>query len=139
MSRESPSEPSREELIALVAILNARIAELERRLGLDSSNSGKPPSSDGLGKRPRIPGSLRGTSGKKSGGQVGHKGDTLRRVDKPDIIKQHTATCCAHCRAKLTAAMAVGVEKRQVFDLPEPRLEGNQPPAQNYPRDPCTG
>jgi transposase len=139
MSRESPSEPSREELIALVATLNARIAELERRLGLDSSNSGKPPSSDGLGKKPRIPGSLRGTSGKKSGGQVGHKGDTLRRVDKPDIIKQHTATCCAHCRAKLTAAMAVGVEKRQVFDLPEPRLEVTEHQAQIYACQQCHG
>jgi transposase len=58
MIRESPSEPSREELIALIAALRAenaslkaRIAELERRLGLDSSNSGKPPSSDGLKKR----------------------------------------------------------------------------------------
>jgi len=42
-----------------------RIAELERRLGLNSSNSGKPPSSDGLGKKPRILGSLRGKSDKK--------------------------------------------------------------------------
>ncbi|MSO77026.1 MAG: IS66 family transposase, partial [Alphaproteobacteria bacterium] len=46
---------SREELIALViaqateiAALKARLAELERRLGLNSSNSGKPPSSDGV-------------------------------------------------------------------------------------------
>ena len=105
MRHESPSEPTRDELIALIAALKARIAELERRLGLDSSNSGKPPSSDGLAKKPRIPGSLRGTSGKKSGGQVGHKGDTLRRVDKPDIIKAHRATRCGHCRANLTAAM----------------------------------
>jgi transposase len=32
------------------AVLTARIADLERRLGLDSSNSSKPPSSDGPGK-----------------------------------------------------------------------------------------
>jgi transposase len=58
---ESPSEPRREELIALIkaqaaeiAALKARIAELERRLGLNSSNSGKPPSSDGLEKPPRV-------------------------------------------------------------------------------------
>ena len=146
MSRESPSEPTREELIALVAALKAesaalkaRIAELERRLGLNSSNSGKPPSSDGLSKKPRIPGSLRGTSDKKSGGQVGHKGDTLRRTEKPDIIKRHTATCCAHCAAKLAASMAVGVEKRQVFDLPEPRLEVTEHQAEIYACEQCHG
>jgi hypothetical protein len=47
MIRETPSQPSQGELIALDAALKARIAELERRLGLNSSNSGKPPSSYG--------------------------------------------------------------------------------------------
>ena len=82
---------------------------------------------------------MRGTSGKKSGGQVGHKGDTLRRVDKPDIIKAHRATRCGHCRANLTAAMAVGIEKRQVFDLPEPRLEVTEHQAQIYACEQCHG
>src|SRR5450830_648768 len=101
------------------AVLKQEVADLRRQLGKDSSNSNKPPSSDGLGKKPRIAGSLRGPSDKKSGGQVGHKGDTLRQTDKPDIVKRHTATCCAHCRAKLTATMTSGIEKRQVFDLPD--------------------
>jgi len=86
MNPESPAEPSREELIALIAALRAenaalkaRIAELERRLGLNSSNSGKPPSSDGLNKPVRV-NSLRERSGKKPGGQKGHKGETLRQV-----------------------------------------------------------
>jgi transposase len=116
-----------------------RIAELERRLGLNSSNSGKPPSSDGLGKKPRIPGSLRSQSGKKSGGQEGHKGGTLRQVNNPDIIKQHTASCCAHCAAKLTAAMQSGIEKRQVFDMPEPRLEVTEHQADVYVCRHCGG
>ena len=60
------------------ALLKARLAELERRLGLNSSNSSKPPSSDGL-KRPSRTGSLREKSGKNSGGQRGHKGETLRQ------------------------------------------------------------
>src|SRR6516225_9600891 len=85
---DSRSEPSREELIALVAAqaaeiaaLKARIAELERRLGLNSSNSGKPPSSDGLKKAPRVT-SLREPSDKPKG----HKGETLRQVAEPDRI-----------------------------------------------------
>jgi transposase len=60
------------------AALLGKIAELQRQLELNSSNSSKPPSSDGLKKKPRVPGSLRGRSGKSSGGQKGHKGETLR-------------------------------------------------------------
>src|SRR5271168_1154574 len=125
-----------------IAALKQEVADLRRQLGKDSHNSSKPPSSDGLGKKPRIAGSLRGATGsseKKSGGQAGHKGDTLRRVDTPDVIKRHNASCCAHCRAKLTAAMASGVEKRQVFDLPEPRLEVTEHQAQIYTCAHCHG
>jgi transposase len=98
-------------------------AELRRRLGLDSSTSSKPPSSDGLTKKPRIAGSLRGRSGKPSGGQAGHKGDTLKQVGAPDRIERHEAQACGHCRAPLTASMARRVERRQVFDLPEKLIE----------------
>ena len=58
------------------ATLIERLAELEHRLGLNSSNSGKPPSSDGLKKPARVS-SLRERSGKKTGGQKGHPGETL--------------------------------------------------------------
>lgn len=84
-------------LRAEIASLKQEVADLRRQLGKNSHNSSKPPSSDGLGKKPRLPSSLRGKSGKKSGGQEGHKGGTLRQTDKPDIIQQHTAHCCAHC------------------------------------------
>src|SRR6202521_5712352 len=105
------------------AALREEIADLRRQLDKNSSNSGKPPSSDGLKKPPRIAGSTRGKSGKISGGQAGHKGGTLKPVTRPDFITRHEAEACSHCRAGLTGAMVVGVEKRQVFDLPEPRLE----------------
>jgi transposase len=100
--------------------LLARVAELERRLGLNSSNSGKPPSSDGLKKPPRVS-SLREPSGKKTGGQNGHRGETLRRIEKPDVTINHYPLACTGCGKPLTAATATGHVVRQVFDLPEPR------------------
>lgn len=63
----------------------ARIAELEKCLKKDSSNSSKPPSSDGLGKPPRTS-SLR-ENGKRNSG--GHKGETLKQIVSPDIVKKH--------------------------------------------------
>jgi transposase len=97
-------------------------ADLRRRLAKTSDNSSQPPSSDGLKKKPRVAGSLRGKSCKKSGGQVGHRGDTLRQTLTPDVIERHEAERCGACQSALTAAMARGVERRQVFDLPQPRL-----------------
>jgi transposase len=118
---------SKDELIALIqaqaaqiAVLNARIAELERRLGLNSSNSGKPPSSDGLKKPARVS-SLRERSGKKPGGQKGHPGETLCRTETPDAIIDHYPLACEQCGAALSEAMATSHVARQEFDLPEPR------------------
>jgi len=127
MIREAPSEPSKEELIALIAAqraelaaLKAQIAELERRLGLNSSNSGKPPSSDGLKKPARVK-SLREHSGNKPGGQKGHKGETLRQVADPDQVIDHYPPACATCGVGLDPQTRVGHSARQVFDLPEPQ------------------
>src|SRR4051794_35766753 len=100
--------------------MQARIAELERRLGLNSSNSGKPPSSDGL-KKPVRASSLREPSSKQTGGQKGHPGETLCRAETPDAIIDHYPSACVGCGAPLTGAMATGHAARQVFDLPEPR------------------
>lgn len=121
------------------AALRQEVADLRRQLGKNSSNSSKPPSSDGFGKKPRIAGSLRGVTGKKSGGQPGHQGDTLRPVAEPDKIERHEETSCEHCQAGLTAAMATGVEKRQVFDMPEPRLEVTEHQAHIYTCACCRG
>jgi len=120
MNAESAAELSREELIALVAALRAHIAELERRIGLNSSNSGKPPSSDGLKKPARVS-SLRERSGKKPGGQKGHKGETLRQVTDPNEVVNHYPPACSMCGMGLDPKTSVGHSARQVFDLPEPQ------------------
>ena len=120
MDRAALDHLSKDDLIALLLAQEARIAELERRLGLNSGNSGKPPSSDGLKKLPRVS-SLREPSGKRPGGQKGHPGETLRRSEAPDAIVDHYPPSCAGCGAPLTEAMATDFVARQVFDLPEPQ------------------
>jgi transposase len=105
----------------LIEELRVRIGELERRLGLNSSNSGKPPSSDGLRKKP-APQSLRPKGKKPSGGQVGHKGTTLEQVQHPDIIEIHKPEICARCGEALLAIPEHSVIKRQIFEITKPRL-----------------
>ena len=110
------------ELRATIAVRNARIADLERQLGLNSGNSGKPPSSDGLKKKPARVRSLRERSGKKPGGQQGHPGKTLSRTETPDATIDHFPEICPGCGGPLNEAMATGHTARQVFDLSAPQL-----------------
>jgi transposase len=100
-----------------VAALEAENAELKRRLGMDSTNSSKPPSSDSPFTKP-TPKSLRRKSRRKPGGQAGHPGSTLALVDNPHERKRHEPGPCTGCGADLVDAPEVGMERRQVFDLP---------------------
>jgi len=118
--RPDLSKLTSDEKDALIYALVVRVEELERRLGLDSSNSGKPPSSDGYKKRPR-PLNLRAKTDKKSGGQEGHEGKNLRQVENPDKVVDHCPCVCAGCGAALGLEEATGHQKRQVFDLPKPQ------------------
>jgi transposase len=107
------------ELVAQVEELTAQNAELRARLAKDSHNSGKPPSTDGLGRKTK---SLRRRSGKKAGGQLGHRGEKLHLVATPDVVVAHRPAVCAQCQTPLDDAPVVLRERRQVRDLPRIRL-----------------
>ena len=78
--------------------LEVRVHELEARLSKDSSNSSKPPGSDGLKKKTK---SLRGKSGKKPGAQQGHVGKGLVQITNPDLVVAHGPTNCHGCGSNL--------------------------------------
>ena len=105
----------------LIERLTARIESLEAQLAKHSGNSSKPPSSDGL-KKP-APKSQRETGKRKSGGQPGHKGETLEAVAHPDAVVVHQLESCPRCQHDLSAVEAESVSQRQVFELPPLRLQ----------------
>jgi transposase len=96
--------------------LKARIKELEDQISKNSRNSSKPPSSDGLSKP--SPKSRRTKSGRKAGGQKGHKGTNLKMVESPDKTKVHKVKRCACCGNHLGRQEADRIERRQVYDHP---------------------
>jgi len=113
---------TKEELIAiileqnkLIAELRARIEELEAKLGMNSGNSSKPPSSDGL-KKPAVK-SLRKKSGKKPGGQLGHKGSGLKTEREPDRIVVVKPDICGACGFNLGAEPTYQADTRYVYDV----------------------
>ena len=103
-----------------------RVSDLERSVGLNSGNSSKPPSSDGLkkpfAKENKGTRSQRDTSNRKSGGEPGHKGTTLKqvKVKNPDKITDHFPPRCQACEAALSPEESIRSAARQVFDLPPP-------------------
>jgi transposase len=112
-------EETTRRLEATVVTLSARVRELEDQLRKDSHNSSKPPSSDGLARKPK---SLRARSGKKPGGQPGHNGTTLHLSETPDTVVLHAPETCSSCGHGLKDAPEGDSLRRQVYDLPPMNL-----------------
>ncbi|GGM68135.1 hypothetical protein GCM10011608_61700 [Micromonospora sonchi] len=110
------------ELRERVDRLEAENVELRRRLGLNSSNSSKPPSSDGLARPRAQPGESK-SSGRRRGKQPGAPGSTLELVADPDQVVEHRPQRCVNpaCGAGLADGREYGRQRRQVVELPERR------------------
>lgn len=97
-----------------VESLTKRVNQLEQGKALNSSNSSKPPSTDQKKTK-----SLRTPSGRKTGGQKGHKGYHLEFSSSPDFVENHFVNECEYCSSSLVHQPYDSLEIRQVFDLPE--------------------
>ncbi len=106
------------ELKEQIVILLVEIKELKARLNSNSNNSSKPPSSDGYQKKPAFP----KTGNGKKGGQTGHIGNTLKQISNPDETIVQPLCTCTKCGENLGSVKSELSEKRQVFELPQPRL-----------------
>lgn len=105
------------ELQEQIAILTERINELLEQLDRkkkNSNNSSKPPSSDGYSKP--APKSLKKPSGKKPGGQKGHKGSSMKLLRKPDEVREHYPSACVGCPNRALCQMRVA-ERRYEEDM----------------------
>lgn len=115
-----------ESLKILVEKLTLKIEELEKenkelraKLGMNSTNSSMPPSSDMFKKKDKKTKSLRQKSEKSSGGQTGHVGSTLRKIDSPHVVEDIPHTHCGHCNKNIKKVSTDAIKTRQVFDIPE--------------------
>jgi len=102
------------QLLNRLGQLETRVNELEGQASKTSRNSSKPPSSDGFGKRTK---SLRRKSDKTSGGQTGHRGETLEWRAHPDTVVRHEVQVCSGCSTSLREVPVEQMFARQVFDL----------------------
>ena len=105
-----------------IATLTDKLAKLSAKLKTDSSNSSKPPSTDGLKKPAPKPKNSREKSGKKTGGQLGHEGSNLpfkEQLGPGDVIIDHKPAIC-DCGHDLCCAESSLAEIRQMHDTPPP-------------------
>src|SRR6516162_8378577 len=100
--------------------MQSQIEEIKKQTKKDSHNSHKPPSSDGLRRKTH---SRRKPIDRQSGGQNGHPGETRALSQKVDQVVSHRPERCEQCGESLQQTLGQLVERRQVHDLPEIRLQ----------------
>ena len=118
-SQLSEQSQHMQQMQAQMVALSQHVKALQDRLAKNSHNSSLPPSADRFGRQPK---SLRKKSEKKSGGQEGHPGTTLQFSQTPDEVIEHRVTVCAFCQHDLREVEACVTLRRQVVDMPAPRL-----------------
>lgn len=101
---------------AVIARLTARVDELEAKLGENSRNSGKPPSSDPADVRANRPG--RGSSGRSRGGQPGHKGHK-RALLEPTRVHDRFPSRCGRCKSSLQEVADRESHVHQLIEVPQ--------------------
>ncbi len=112
-----------QELRQMLKIAMERIEQLEAQLGQNSRNSNWPTSRD-KGHRKKRKQNLRQKSDKKTGGQPGHKGHTLKFSKEPDKVERYRPEKCDHCDQIFAAEQpAAQLKRRQVIDLPPLQME----------------
>jgi transposase len=121
---------SRDELVAalaerdaVIAVLMGEIERLNRRVGMNSSNSSMPPGSDGPAARAkRASKRKRKPSPRGRGGQAGHEGRGLQRVAVPDQVEVLAPSGCGSCGVPLGDVAGRVTSRIQVFDTPPVKM-----------------
>ena len=108
-------------IILMVDKLERRVAELEAQLNMNSTNSSKPPSTDNKLTKTKKPSNSK--SKKRRGAQVGHRGKNLKIVETPDKIEVLLPATCNCCNSSLKNRSSLKFEKRQLFDLPDMKMQ----------------
>ena len=98
-------------LRSALEVLLVLVALLLNRITLNSNNSSKPPSTDPNRKKS----GKKGKSDRKPGGQNGHNGTNLKKVDAPDDVKVLKVDRCLLPKGRRYREMEF--ESRQVIDL----------------------
>ena len=109
-----------EKALKRITELEAEVANLRQQLAQNSRNSSRPPSSDGLKKpdaKPK-PKSSRKKGRRQSGGQPGHRGETLKRSEHVDHVVRLEAPARCPCGESLQDVRSDVVDSRQVHDIP---------------------
>jgi len=109
-----------EAVVAKLMEFDSRLKKLEDIINMNSHNSSKPPSTDNKLSKKRV---TTPKSENKRGGQKGHKGITLKMVEIADSVEILRPIKCSCCNHNLEDSNTIKYEKRQLFDVPDIKMQ----------------